>query len=181
MPVQWPTIRNYQQSDFSFPDKLEHSIIAALDRFTDLIGRKGAILSDYRAFTAGNPNSRHGKGDAVDVAFTGADPVAILQAAENSGLFDGIGIYLNERGAVSFHFDKRGTRARWGALIAPVTDPDTGVVSRVNSYTTLDAVLDKVKALASAGVEVVTETVKKKPILVVIGLALIILLLSRKQ
>lgn len=183
---------NYESTDFNYPEKLNPELLRALDRFTETIGRKGTILSDWRDYDPVNPNSKHFTGDAIDVTFPGTDSVAILHAAQESGLFDGIGIYLNEVGAVSFHFDKRKHPARWGAFITPAVDPDTGESFRKYEYTTLDRVLDRVtlgltsivEAVAETGgeaIETVVEEVKKKPttalVLVLLGVAL---LLSRK-
>lgn len=173
-PVNWSAIRNYTRSDFAYPDKLDNSIIAALDRFTISTGFKAKILDDYRAYTVGNPNSRHAFGDAVDVYFPGADSLAVLAAAENSGLFDGLGIYLNDRQAVSFHFDKRGSKARWGAFVGPAQG---AAGERSNTYTTLQAVVDKVQQLTGQ----VYELVKKNPIpAAALVIVLALLWLSKK-
>lgn len=172
-PVQWSNVRNYSRVDFAYPDKLDNSIVAALDRFTATTGFKAKILDDFRAYTAGNPNSRHAWGDAVDVYFPGADSLAVLAAAESSGLFDGLGIYLNERGAVSFHFDKRGSRARWGAFVGPAQS-ETG--DRSNTYTTLQAVVDRVQRLTGQ----VVETVKKNPTIAALVVVLGLLWLAKR-
>lgn len=155
-PVQWSTISNYSRQDFAYPDKLDNSIIQALDTFTSSTGFQAKILDDYRQYTAGNPNSRHAYGDAVDVYFPGYDSLKVLAAAESSGLFDGLGVYLNERNGVSFHFDKRGTKARWGAFVGPAQGA-TG--ERANTYTTLQAVVDKIGQVTGQ----LYETVKKNP------------------
>lgn len=176
MSINWESVKNYKRSEFSAPDLLQNSIIDSLDLFTSQTGLKAQILDDYRAYTPGNPDSRHAHGDALDLFFPGKDPLGVLAAAENSGLFDGIGIYLNERGAVSFHFDKRGYKARWGSLITPEIS-GSGQVIRKNNYTTLEAVVAKVGELTGRAVE----TVKKNPILIFAALGILLLLMPRKH
>lgn len=190
---------NYQPNDFLHPDKLTPGILQALDRFAEIVGQKGTILSDWRPYDPENPNSRHNFGDAIDITYPGADPLEVLRLAQDSGLFDGIGIYLNENKATSFHFDKRGHAARWGALITPAVDPDTGQTFRKYEYTTLDRVVDRVKAGLSSVVQAVAEVggqiveatgeaaggaiqyVKKKPTTTAVVLLLVVagVLLSR--
>jgi hypothetical protein len=105
----------------------------------------GAILSDWRPYDPANPDSQHYYGKAIDVTFVGIDPLLVLQAAEDSGLWEdgGLGIYVNEAGAVSFHFDTRGTKARWGGVIShPII---TGSVTKKIEYVDLSVVVDLVK------------------------------------
>lgn len=175
-PVQWQSIKNYSRVDFAYPDNLDHSIIAALDQFTAQTGLHAKILDDYRSYTASNPNSRHAFGDAVDVYFPGQDSLRVLAAAENSGLFDGIGVYLNERNAVSFHFDKRGSKARWGAFVEPV-ESTAGIVERRNEYTTLDAVVQKIQNLTGQVIQVV----KKNPAVTAAVVVIVALMLLSKR
>lgn len=176
MPINWNSVQNYKRSDFAYPDKLQLSIVDSLDRFTSQTGLKAQILDDYRAYTPGNPDSRHAHGDALDLFFPGKDPLGVLAAAEGSGLFDGIGIYLNERGAVSFHFDKRGSRARWGSLITPELTA-AGEPIRKNNYTTLEAVVAKISELTGRAIE----TVKKNPIPIFLAIGALLFLLSKKR
>jgi hypothetical protein len=119
--------------------------VQALDAFIGIVKIRPDILSDYRPWTASNPNSQHAKGLAIDVAFGALNPLDTLAAAESSGLFDGIGIYRNEKGAVSFHFDKRGSKARWGGIISHPVDPDTGKTTKRIDYVTIQAVIDLIK------------------------------------
>jgi len=162
VPVSWLSITHYFREDFTYPDRIDHSIVAALDRFTNTVGIKALILDDWRPFDAKNPSSRHNVGDALDVVFRGIDPLKILALAKSSGLFDGIGIYLNERNAASFHFDKRGQSASWGAFIQPSVAPDTGKVIRENIYVTMAEVVRRIETLAGRVVGATTELVKKK-------------------
>lgn len=154
---QWQTIKNFTPGDFNHPDKIELSIVSALDKFTTLIGVKPDVLSDVRDLDPARPGSQHPKGTAVDVYFPGLDSMRVLDDAEQSGLFDGIGLYVNERGVISFHFDTRGERARWGALITPGTS-QSGAPVRNYEYTTLDRVIEFVKkkpeVIAGAGIAV---------------------------
>ena len=162
VPVSWLGLAHYFREDFTYPDRLDHSIVAALDRFTALVGQKALILSDWRPYDEKNPNSRHAFGDALDVVFPGIDPLKVLPLAQSSGLFDGIGIYLNERNAVSFHFDKRGHSASWGAFIKPAVDPVTGKAIRENVYVTMADVVEKIETLAGRVYGATAEMVKKK-------------------
>jgi hypothetical protein len=162
VPVSWLSITHYFREDFTYPGRLDHSIVAALDRFTNIVGCKALILDDWRPYDEKNPNSRHAFGDALDVVFPGIDPLKILALAKSSGLFDGIGIYLNERNAVSFHFDKRGTSASWGAFIQPAVDSETGKAIRQNVYVTMADVVGKIETFAGRFYDVTAEMVKKK-------------------
>lgn len=176
MSIDWKNLKNYSRSDFAYPDKLQDSIVSALDLFTSQTGLKAVILDDYRPYDPSNPNSRHGFGDALDLFFAGKDPLAVLAAAENSGRFDGIGIYLNEKGAASFHFDKRGSKARWGSFVTSERS-STGEEIRKNNYTTLEAVVAKIGELTGRALE----TVKKNPVPILLTLAAIVLLMSSKR
>jgi hypothetical protein len=144
-PLEWAQLSFLKRSDFSSPDNLQLSIVKALDTFIGQLKVKPDILSDYRPWTASNPNSQHSRGLAIDVAFGALNPLDTLSAAEKSGLFDGIGIYRNEKGAISFHFDKRGSKARWGGVITHPVDPDTGKTSKQIDYVSLQAVIDLIK------------------------------------
>jgi len=150
---QWLQLRHFTPANVPDSDKLEFSILKALDNFTDQIGAPPVFIDTWRPLVSGKPEW-HSKGIAVDVAYPGRDPLEILDLAERSGLFDGLGIYRNEAGAVSFHFDKRGYKARWGAEITHSVDPDTGRSVQNNSYTTLEqivALLGKKKVLLTGG------------------------------
>lgn len=144
-PLEWAALSFLKKTDFQSPDQLQLSIVNALDTFIGQLKLKPDILSDYRPWTASNPNSQHSRGLAIDVAFGALNPLDTLAAAEKSGLFDGIGIYRNEKGAISFHFDKRGSKARWGGIITHPLDPDTGQTSKQIEYVSLQAVIDLIK------------------------------------
>lgn len=144
-PLEWAKLSFLKRADFQSPDQLQLSIVKALDTFIGQLKVKPDILSDYRPWTASNPNSQHSRGLAIDTAFGALNPLDVLAAAESSKLFDGIGIYRNEKGAVSFHFDKRGTQARWGGVITHPVDADTGKVSKQIDYVSLKAVVDLIK------------------------------------
>lgn len=133
---------------FEYPDQVHFSILTALDTFIDryLNGQSIHILSDYRP---GDPR-QHGVGRAIDFEVAGAIPTTVWSLLQGSKLFSGLGLYLNDRGAVSFHVDTRTTRtvdnpALWGDYIEHT---DAG---RVDSYTTVDAVLDMLKKNAGPG------------------------------
>lgn len=150
---EWLSLENFTPADIPDSDKMQFSIIKALDLFTNRVGLKPVFHDTWRPAQAGAP-VWHNSGIAVDVSYPGRDPLAILQEAESSNLFDGVGIYRNEAGGVSFHFDKRGYKARWGAEITRVVDPDTGKTVQKNAYTTLEnivALLTKKKVILTGG------------------------------
>lgn len=146
----WNSLGLYSRDDFKYPDKVHWPLIEALDRVSVDIGRKGVVLSDWRPYDPNNPDSQHFYGLAVDVYFPGVDSLTILERLKESRLFSGIGIYTNENETESFHVDQRPNRtgeypALWGAITAPVVVP-TGETKRVRTYTTLQAVVDEIKA-----------------------------------
>jgi len=104
------------------------------------------ILDDYRP---GDPR-QHGQGTAIDTTWPGADPVGLYNLAVGSRLFNGIGIYLNEKEQVSFHFDTRADRtpdnpALWGDFITYPYNPDTKTHVRRDEYTSAQMVIDVLK------------------------------------
>jgi hypothetical protein len=110
-------------------------IVSRLDQFAGQVGIRPFILSDYRP----GDLKQHGVGRAIDTYWP-ISPLGIWQDARRSFLFSGIGIYLNEKGNVSFHFDDRGDRfpedpALWGAH----------VLKGENSYTGSAVILDAIK------------------------------------
>jgi len=118
----WQIVKNLESSDFKYPEALELSIVRALDGFINIIGSKPVVLSDYRTYDPKNPNSQHARGKAVDTTWPGADPVVVWEKALASGLFGGLGVYINPEKAVSFHFDTRPKKAdgsvyKWGGII----------------------------------------------------------------
>lgn len=143
---QWSAFLNLTPSDFVYPDQLRFDIVSALDRFIGMVGAKPVMLSDYRP---GDPR-QHGKGTAVDATWPDREPLEIWNLALGSRLFNGLGIYLNEREVVSFHFDTRVGRtpdspALWGALITYPYDADSQRHLRRDEYTTAQAVIDVLK------------------------------------
>ena len=142
---QWNSLLHLHPGDFQHPDGLQFSIVSALDRFIGQIGAKPEILSDYRA---GDPR-QHGKGLAIDTAWPGQNPLELNQAALDSHLFSGVGIYVNPAGVASHHFDTRVERsvdapARWGGIIEHPTQAN-GSVGTTIDYTTMQAVIDQIK------------------------------------
>jgi len=133
-----------RRTDFRYPDKLEWSVVKALDDFSVRLGRRPVILSDARPFDPANPNSQHGNGRAIDVAWPGADSLDVLGQLKSAQLFSGFGLYTNPNNAQSFHLDTRVNRtvtnpALWGNEIEYVNG------KRVDHYTTLERVVELVK------------------------------------
>jgi hypothetical protein len=117
----WDRLDFYDRTDFSFPDKLKHDVLLGLDRLAERIGR-AVILSDYRE-KSDVVESQHRLGRAIDFTYPARDPGYVLEAIRDTKAFSGIGMYLNSKGAVSFHVDTRTDRppdnpAIWGALKA---------------------------------------------------------------
>jgi len=142
-PVRWSLIRGYGPDDFSHPEKLEHSVVQALDLVTDKLGQKVVVLSDFR-LQSENADSQHLLGRAIDFTLPGVDPYVILQAIQDAGVVTGYGAYRNEKGAWSFHIDTRTDRtpddpAKWGAW----KDRDAGVMTW--QYVGLTEILDLAK------------------------------------
>jgi len=142
----WGTLLYLKASDFRHPDKLDISIVRALDRFIAIVGARPQIISDYRD---GDPR-QHGKGRAIDTTWPGMDGQLINQKAIASGLFSGIGVYVNETGEVSHHFDTRTDRttsapATWGGVITHPYDPSSQEHVKRIEYVSMATVLDIIK------------------------------------
>lgn len=166
---QWNSLLYLKPSDFQHPDGMQFSVVSALDQFIGRIGVKPQLLSDYRA----GDLRQHGKGLAVDTYWPGQDPAAINQAAINSQLFSGIGVYVNEGGVASHHFDTRLERslsnpATWGGIITHPLNPDTNQVQEAINYVGMADVLDLIKKNAGGATNVVLMA------LIVIGAYLIL-------
>ncbi len=162
---QWNEMLYLKPSDFKHSDGLQYSIVKNLDRFIGLVGSMPVILSDYRE----NDPKTHGKGIAIDTTWAGINPIEILKLAESSQKFGGIGVYINEADAVSFHFDTRpfkinGEPARWGGIITHPYDNDTG---------------DHIRRTEYVGMSLVTDLIKKKEVGVIISLLLLGYLISK--
>jgi len=143
---QWNSLLYLKSSDFQHPEGMQFSIVGALDQLIGQIGSKPQLLSDYRA---GDPR-QHGKGLAVDTYWPGQDPTVINQAALDSHLFSGVGVYVNEGGVASHHFDTRVDRtvinpATWGGLITHPVNPDTGQAQEAINYVSMADVLEVIK------------------------------------
>ncbi len=144
--AQWASLLTLQRSQFRYPDKMQWSVVSALDQLANRIGSRPQVLDDYRP---GDPK-QHGKGLATDTYWPGVDPLNVWEHIKTSRLFSGFGIYVNEKGAVSFHTDKRIERtvtnpATWGDFIAHIYDAEDGEHKRQDNYTTAQAVLDFLK------------------------------------
>jgi hypothetical protein len=147
--VDWKTLLYLKPADFHFPDRLQSSVVVALDRFIGQIGSRPVILSDYRPDDY-HPAGQHGQGLAIDTTWPGHEPLDIWSKAVSCRLFSGLGIYVNEVGAVSFHFDNRLDRlvndpALWGAVITHPLDRYSGQHLQLNEYTTADVIVDIIK------------------------------------
>lgn len=153
---QWQSLRYYRPGDFRYPDKLQFSVVNALDILTANLGLKAHILSDWRPVSAERPGSQHPLGRAIDAVWPGLDPLKVLSVVRASRLFSGFGLYRNEKGFHSFHLDTRTDRtpekpATWGALIYRQPDPKTGVPVRTTEYTSLDSVVRFISTRAKKG------------------------------
>ena len=143
-PVDWSRITFYQPDDFSYPDKLDHSVVHALDRLAFVLNRCAVILDDFR-FQSKNRSSQHLVGRAIDFTYPGLDSTRVLDAIHNTALFSGYGYYINAAGVASFHADTRTDRspktpATWGAQKGPgQTEWE---------YTSLRSILDFVRKAA---------------------------------
>lgn len=143
--LQWRTLLNLKKSDFLFPDNLIFDVVQRLDRLITELGSRPRILSDYRP-----PNtvkSQHPNGWAIDTSWA-IDPARVYAAADRMFADGGVGVYINEVGGVSFHFDTRGKRARWGGLITRPVDPDTGRTVKRIDYVGLEQVWQEIKKKA---------------------------------
>lgn len=154
---QWKSLVYLQPSDFKNPDGLDFSIVQALDNFIHTVGSRPIFLSDWRPYDPENPNSRHYYGDAIDTTWPGRDPLQIRQQAIDSRLFSGVGIYYNDAGVASFHFDTRPNRTKedpalWGGLITHPYSPQVGDHVRKTDYTTAQAVVDVIKKNGASAV-----------------------------
>jgi hypothetical protein len=144
---QWKSLLYFRPSDFKKPEGLRFSIVSALNRFVGQIGSRPVILSDYRP---GDPKT-HGQGMAIDTSWPGVDPLVVHKKAMANPEFGGVGVYVNELGAASFHFDTRQTTIRdygpdrWGGIITHPLDAATGEHVRRTEYVGANIVLDILK------------------------------------
>jgi hypothetical protein len=147
---EFKALKVLKKSDFNFPEKMKYGIVAGLDYLLQSTGWPYEILSDYRPYDAKNPNSQHYFGRAIDVFFPGIDPLAAYDTIKKSDLFDGIGVYVNEAGVVSYHLDTRGFPAGWGGVITRPIDPDTGRSVKRIDYVSAETVLNIIKKKGAA-------------------------------
>lgn len=141
-------------ADFEYPDMLNPQVVLRLDQFISIMGIRPVILSDYRP----DDERQHGLGNAIDT-YWDADPLIVWDKARGSQLFSGLGIYINQLGKVSFHFDVRPDRspsspALWGDTISYKYDPEKGEHVREDEYTTAAAIIDVIKKNSGSGVMV---------------------------
>lgn len=121
-PVQWRFIQHYSPKEYLYPDRLDYSIVLAMDNLAGLLKIKPQIIDDFRFSDTG---SQHEIGRAVDFYVPNLDPLDVLDTIKKSKLFSGIGIYINEAGVVSFHGDTRTDRTTENpALWSGTKDPE---------------------------------------------------------
>jgi hypothetical protein len=150
-PSEWGSLLHLKPGDFKNPEKLDVSIVRALDLFIGRIGARPIIISDYRSTGTG----QHPLGRAIDTTWPGLDGQEINTKALASGLFSGIGVYVNETGEISHHFDSRTDRtpqnpATWGGIITHPYDPGSEEHVRRTEYVAMATVLDIIKKKGSA-------------------------------
>lgn len=159
----WASLLHLQPADFRFPDKVNSDLLRAVDRLFTVVGQRGRVLSDWRSFDRQNPNTQHHISDfesrAVDLEFPGADALAVWSALRAARLFTGVGVYINELGATSFHVDNRLSRsvdnpATWGGVITRPYDAASDAHVKRIEYVAAGVVLDMIKkkvVLAGSG------------------------------
>jgi hypothetical protein len=126
--------------NFKYPNKVEPRLKRYLKVVSLFLDVEPIILSDYRE---GDPRT-HGKGMAVDTYWPNIDPLIVLEKVKELDLFGGVGIYLNEKDVVSFHFDIRehkedGDIYSWGCFITSQNG------NREYNYVAMNLVVDKIK------------------------------------
>ena len=147
---QWNSLLYLSRSDFKYPDRLDFNVVQGLDILTGKLKSRPIVLSDYRGYDPESPNSQHQFGKAIDTTWPGVSPDLVLEKAEGLNVFGGIGIYVNEAGVVSFHFDTRplkssGEPARWGGIITHPYDVELEDHIRRTEYVALDIVVNMIK------------------------------------
>ena len=114
------TIRNFKETEFKFPDKMDLWFLKKLDSFRDFVGCPIKITSDYSEGTGHVEKSQHyvNPCKCVDLVMPGKSALFHLMKAEQFG-FSAIGIYPNE-GTPYLHIDDRplfgGAGVRWIGL-----------------------------------------------------------------
>ena len=142
--TDWTVLSWYKPGDFKHPEKLDFGVVSGLDRLATALGVKAVILSDYRigALAPSGEPSLHSLGRALDFTYPSVEPMKVLDTIRNMNHFSGYGMYVNERGVVSFHVDTRTDRtpespATWGA------SRDRGTDQKRWAYTSLRSIIAK--------------------------------------
>ncbi len=113
--------RHFKTSEFKCHDcgeaDVKPELLAALEKFRTAVGDKAIhITSGYRCpkhntDVGGAKHSQHMSGIAADITVAGMTPAEVFKAAEDSGLFTGIGLYDKH-----VHVDIRaGAKVTWKA------------------------------------------------------------------
>jgi hypothetical protein len=141
IPTNWKVLSWYKPEDFTHPEKLDFGVLSGLNRLATLLGVKAIILDDFRVISK-NPDSQHLLGRAIDFAYPTVPPMRVMDTIRDMKHFSGYGMYVNERGVVSFHVDSRTDRspespATWGA------ERDRGTDQKVWAYTSLRSIIAK--------------------------------------
>lgn len=84
-------------------NKIDERLIRYLELASLIMASEPIVLDDYRK----NDPKEHGKGNAVDTVWPELKPLFVLDTILQMNLFGGVGIYVNEKNFVSFHFDIR--------------------------------------------------------------------------
>lgn len=149
--AQWNSLLWLKPTHFKNSDKLTWPVVRNLDAVISKIGSRPVILSDWRPYeTERGGIQQHFEGTAIDHVWPGQDPLFVWQVLRDSNLFTGLGIYINEVGAVSFHTDNRTGRtvtnpALWGNFIEYPFDPAQGKNVRKDNYVGAELVIDAIK------------------------------------
>ena len=142
---QWQSLIYLKKSDFNYPDKLKWDLVRKMDYFIGQVGSKPIFLDDWR-----DDEKEHGKGNAIDTTWIGVDPLVVNQLAFDSGLWSGIGLYFNDAGVASHHFDIRSDRspdnpASWGGIITHPFDSFQNAHIKKIEYMSIGYVIESIK------------------------------------
>jgi len=111
----WDDMNYFKNNEFKNPDKMNYSLIYALDKLRDFVGVQIKIHCDYELRS--NNKSQHNFGNAVDCSASGISLLDFYLAAERFNIFTGIGIYT-WWSTPGLHLDCRDIgnqyNARWG-------------------------------------------------------------------
>ena len=148
----WLSLKWLKQTDFTYPDQLDWSVVWAYEQLCEKLGCKPQFLSDFRYDDA----KQHGNGRAIDSYWPDLDPLLVWNTALGLRVFSGLGTYVNEEGVVSFHFDTRVTRtvanpATWGGFITHPVNLETGRLGKDIRYTAAGNVLAVIGKATGAG------------------------------